>query len=119
MKNLEIDSERWRMSLSVKRVKDQLLPRRELGPDDITTDDGATAGDLDDVPELGLSEDVFAGGAAAGAPSGEAAEAEQGDESGASDGSGEVADRPSADELDVVPADPAGTSAEQGTDEPA
>jgi small subunit ribosomal protein S1 len=58
VKILEIDSDRRRLSLSVKRVEGQVLPRR---------DTGATAGNLDDVPELGLSEDVFAGGEAAGA----------------------------------------------------
>jgi small subunit ribosomal protein S1 len=47
---LEIDSERRRLSLSIKRVEDQILPRRT--PE-------AAAGDLDDMPELGLSEDVF------------------------------------------------------------
>src|SRR5262249_36610251 len=52
VKVLEIDSERRRLSLSVKRVEGQELPRRSL----------EGAGDLDHVPELGLSEDVFAGG---------------------------------------------------------
>ena len=55
-KILEIDSERRRLSLSVKRVEDQILPRaapRRRRP-------SRSAGDLDDVPELGLSEDVFA-----------------------------------------------------------
>jgi small subunit ribosomal protein S1 len=47
---LEIDSERRRLSLSIKRVEDQVLPLKNLGSD---------AGDLDDMPELGLSEDVF------------------------------------------------------------
>ncbi|MEA2283373.1 MAG: small subunit ribosomal protein, partial [Solirubrobacteraceae bacterium] len=47
---LEIDSERRRLSLSIKRVEDQILPLKNLGGD---------AGDLDDMPELGLSEDVF------------------------------------------------------------
>jgi small subunit ribosomal protein S1 len=50
VKVLEIDSERRRLSLSVKRVEGQELPRRSL----------EGAGDLDDVPSLGLSEDVFA-----------------------------------------------------------
>ncbi len=50
VKILEIDSERRRLSLSIKRVEGQELPVRPI------TD----AGDLDDVPELGLSEDVFA-----------------------------------------------------------
>src|SRR5436190_1077450 len=50
VKILEIDSERRRLSLSIKRVEGQVLPRRTI------TD----AGDLENVPELGLSEDVFA-----------------------------------------------------------
>jgi small subunit ribosomal protein S1 len=53
---LEIDSERRRLSLSIKRVEGQQLPRR-----DMTSPEQSAAGDLDDVPELGLSEDVFAG----------------------------------------------------------
>jgi small subunit ribosomal protein S1 len=51
VKILEIDSERRRLSLSIKRVEGQVLPVR----------DGT---DLDDVPELGLSEDVFMDSAA-------------------------------------------------------
>src|SRR6185436_15380174 len=62
VKILEIDSERRRLSLSVKRVEGQELPIRSL--------DAAGAGDLDDMPELGLSEDVFA---EPGAPAAEAA----------------------------------------------
>jgi small subunit ribosomal protein S1 len=52
VKILEIDSERRRLSLSIKRVEGQVLPvfSRE--------DEPSVA--LDDVPELGLSEDVFA-----------------------------------------------------------
>ncbi len=58
VKILEIDSERRRLSLSIKRVEGQVLPVRPIVPP--TEGD---AGDLDDVPELGLSEDVFARGA--------------------------------------------------------
>ena len=61
VKILEIDSERRRLSLSVKRVEGQVLPRRERARRRRVEG----AGDLDDVPELGLSEDVFAGGGAA------------------------------------------------------
>src|SRR5438270_8357117 len=84
VKILEIDSERRRLSLSVKRVEGQVLPseRRsatgETVPGEaIEVEGGETenaeeedaigaprgsgeAGDLDDVPSLGLSEDVFA-----------------------------------------------------------
>jgi small subunit ribosomal protein S1 len=53
VKILEIDSERRRLSLSIKRVEGQVLPVRPIEP--------PTSGDTyDDVPELGLSEDVFA-----------------------------------------------------------
>jgi small subunit ribosomal protein S1 len=55
VKILEIDSERRRLSLSVKRVEGQELPVRPIQP---PTE--SEAGDLDDVPELGLSEEVFA-----------------------------------------------------------
>jgi small subunit ribosomal protein S1 len=58
VKILEIDSERRRLSLSIKRVEGQVLPVRPHT-------------DLDDMPELGLSEDVFAGEESL-APSGEA-----------------------------------------------
>jgi small subunit ribosomal protein S1 len=68
VKILEIDSERRRLSLSIKRVEGQILPVRPIEGD--TT---ADAGDLDNVPELGLSEDVFAG--ADEAPAAEAPEA--------------------------------------------
>jgi small subunit ribosomal protein S1 len=48
---LEIDSERRRLSLSVKRVEDQVLPLRPI--------EGLTDLSLDDVPDVGLSDDVF------------------------------------------------------------
>src|ERR1700677_204212 len=54
VKILEIDSERRRLSLSIKRVEGQVLPVRPIQPPE---GDGDA---LDDVPELGLSEDVFA-----------------------------------------------------------
>ena len=67
VKILEIDSERRRLSLSAKRVDGQILTPRE-GYEGPVDENGyplppENAGDLDDVPELGLSEDVFAGGA--------------------------------------------------------
>jgi small subunit ribosomal protein S1 len=70
VKILEIDSERRRLSLSIKRVEDQILPRREVG-----TATAGDAGDMDDMPELGLSEDVFADAPEADAP--EAAEPDE------------------------------------------
>src|SRR3712207_5774594 len=63
VKILEIDSERRRLSLSAKRVEDQILQPREGAP---PPDDAEGAGDLDNLPELGLSEDVFAAGGAEG-----------------------------------------------------
>jgi small subunit ribosomal protein S1 len=58
VKILEIDSERRRLSLSIKRVEGQVLPQRDVMAPDETPDGGPV--DLDNVPELGLSEDVFA-----------------------------------------------------------
>jgi small subunit ribosomal protein S1 len=59
VKVLEIDSERRRLSLSVKRVEAQRVPLREAGGVEGAPE--PETGDLDQVPELGLSEDVFAG----------------------------------------------------------
>jgi small subunit ribosomal protein S1 len=58
VKILEIDSERRRLSLSVKRVEDQVLPSRATGDGGPSAE---IASELDNVPELGLSDDVFAG----------------------------------------------------------
>jgi small subunit ribosomal protein S1 len=55
VKILEIDSERRRLSLSIKRVEGQVLPVRPIEPPAEGDEDSS----LDDVPELGLSEDVF------------------------------------------------------------
>jgi small subunit ribosomal protein S1 len=62
VKVLEIDSDRRRLSLSIKRVEGQQLPVRRSGDGERAEGDGepSAATDLDDVPELGLSEDVFA-----------------------------------------------------------
>ncbi|MBJ7518882.1 MAG: 30S ribosomal protein S1 [Solirubrobacteraceae bacterium] len=85
VKILEIDSERRRLSLSVKRVEGQVLEPKVLSPEE--------AGDLDDVPELGLSEDVFADMAAPPVVEEDApAEAEA-----------EVAEAPAEDDSDVEP----------------
>ncbi len=56
VKILEIDAERRRLSLSIKRVEGQVLPVRPIIPPA-----EGDAGDLEDMPELGLSEDVFSG----------------------------------------------------------
>ncbi len=73
VKILEIDSERRRLSLSIKRVEGQVLPVRPIVP---PPED--QAGDLDDVPELGLSEDVFAGADEVAAPDAPSAVDERG-----------------------------------------
>jgi small subunit ribosomal protein S1 len=62
VKILEIDSDRRRLSLSIKRVEGQVLPTRQIEGEESAGTDAAA---LDDVPELGLSEDVFAGEASA------------------------------------------------------
>ena len=75
VKILEIDSERRRLSLSIKRVEGQVLPQRDTMAPTETSDGGA--GDLENVPELGLSEDVFSNAPEAEAPA-EVAEVEAG-----------------------------------------
>src|ERR1700744_91401 len=52
VKILEIDSDRRRLSLSIKRVEGQVLPVRPII--------APGADEIEDVPELGLSEEVFA-----------------------------------------------------------
>jgi small subunit ribosomal protein S1 len=59
VKILEIDDERRRLSLSTKRVEGQELPIG--GPRPVATSEDTGPGDLENMPELGLSEDVFAG----------------------------------------------------------
>jgi small subunit ribosomal protein S1 len=75
VKILEIDSERRRLSLSVKRVEGQVLEPKVLPPEESSGEQPeGGAGDLDDLPELGLSEEVFA--EPAGAAPAESAELE-------------------------------------------
>jgi len=91
VKILEIDSERRRLSLSVKRVEDQILPLRSVGDTPIAPE--VSQNDLEHVPELGLSEDVFAeGGEPAAATNGAPAE---GDEAAGSNGAPEASPEPS------------------------
>src|SRR5256884_3427949 len=66
VKILEIDAERRRLSLSVKRVEGQNLPLRSAPAG--TPEAHVSEGDLADVPDYGLSEDVFAGQPEAAAP---------------------------------------------------
>jgi small subunit ribosomal protein S1 len=56
VKILEIDEERRRLSLSLKRVEGQVLPRREVTP--VEPVDEQEVGEQE-VPDLGLSEEVF------------------------------------------------------------
>jgi small subunit ribosomal protein S1 len=77
VKILEIDSERRRLSLSAKRVEDQQLPVHT------SADEPAGGDELGEVPELGLSEDVFSAEAPADEEAvGEEAVAEQTGEAG-------------------------------------
>ena len=59
VKILEIDSERRRLSLSIKRVEGQILPVRPIEP---AAGEATGIDALEDVPELGLSEEVFSDG---------------------------------------------------------
>ena len=95
VKILEIDSERRRLSLSIKRVEGQVLPQRDTMAPTETSDGGA--GDLENVPELGLSEDVFAN-----APEAEAVvEEAPAEEAAAPEVEAEVEDEPAAPDAAV------------------
>jgi small subunit ribosomal protein S1 len=59
VKILEIDAERRRLSLSVKRVEGQNLPLRSAPAG--TPEAHVSEGDLANAPDYGLSDDVFAG----------------------------------------------------------
>jgi small subunit ribosomal protein S1 len=107
VKILEIDSERRRLSLSIKRVEGQVLPVRPIEPPT-----GADA--LDDVPELGLSEDVFTGSDSIGEvdPEAESGVAESGEaESGlAESGLAESGEAESGEAESGGPAEPEATA---------
>jgi small subunit ribosomal protein S1 len=81
VKILEIESERRRLSLSVKRVQEQLPHVRSAAAAGAAAQ-GASTEEIGDVPDLGLSEDVFAGPDISGADDLRAAvaEAQQGAE---------------------------------------
>ena len=66
VKILEIDSERRRLSLSVKRVEDQLAHIRDATAASAPAE-APEGEELGDVPDLALSEDVFAGAQIEGA----------------------------------------------------
>jgi small subunit ribosomal protein S1 len=90
VKILEIDSERRRLSLSIKRVEGQVLPVRPIEPP-------TGADTFDDVPELGLSEDVFA--SSDDAPAAAAADPEVLDPTEIAEG--EISAAPDADVADA------------------
>jgi small subunit ribosomal protein S1 len=126
VKILEIDSERRRLSLSAKRVENQILPRREGAPPPDDAPEGA--GDLDDVRDLGLSEDVFAAQAAEapGAADAEGVEATEpeaaADDASAeavigSDGASDAAEAAPEATTDDADADAAGAEAPAAAEE--
>jgi small subunit ribosomal protein S1 len=57
VKILEIDDERRRLSLSLKRVEGQVLPMREIAP----SVEGEEGDEVGEVPDVDLSEEVFSG----------------------------------------------------------
>ena len=115
VKILEIETERRRLSLSVKRVEGQILPRRTEGP--VAVPEGA--GDLDDLPDLALSEDVFAGGAAgprADEPEAEAAPEAEAPEAAAPEAAAPEADAEASAAPEAEAAPEADADAEAGDD---
>jgi small subunit ribosomal protein S1 len=122
VKILEIDSERRRLSLSAKRVEDQELPLRDSGGEYLPPSDGS-GGDLGEVRDLGLSDDVFsgAGEAAAEGVAPDAAPADApAEEAPAEEASADAAPADAAS-ADAAPADaaPAQDAAPDGGEAPA
>jgi small subunit ribosomal protein S1 len=117
VKILEIDSERRRLSLSVKRVEGHAVPLRSAEPPPQATE----TSDLDDVPALGLSDDVFAGeGTARGEADGGSGDGSSpGDEATTGDGRAEDASPAAvpAGEPDESPDDAAGDADESGAED--
>jgi small subunit ribosomal protein S1 len=108
VKILEIDEERRRLSLSLKRVEGQVLPRRELTP--VEPVDEEAVGEQE-VPDLGLSDEVFTGDA-------EAPEAEASAEPEAEAPAEPEAEAPAEPEAEA-PAEPEAEAPEAEETEPA
>ena len=109
VKILEIDSERRRLSLSVKRVEDQLEHIKTAAAAGAAA---SGADELGDVPDLGLSEDVFAGPDVSGAADLRAAM----QEAQAAEAGTEVAEEPAAEE--PAAEEPAAEEPEAAAEEP-
>ncbi|HUR84985.1 MAG TPA: S1 RNA-binding domain-containing protein, partial [Solirubrobacteraceae bacterium] len=106
VKILEIDSERRRLSLSVKRVEGQVLEPKILPPEELAAPDEMEggAGDLDDLPELGLSEEVFADASVPAEAQAEAAAEPEAVTEPAADAEAEAAPEPEAEpEAEAAP----------------
>ena len=107
VKILEIDSERRRLSLSVKRVEGQSLPLRSVEPPQQEGAGGEIGDeDLDNVPELDLSDEVFAGAEGSAGESGEDAASANGAEGAATAEPEDVAEQETPSEAEA-PADEA------------
>lgn len=80
---LEIDEERRRISLSIKRAESQNLPLRDLIPDELKQSIADSAAEQEavsggaDVPDLGLSEEVFSDAPPADENSGEGEDSDE------------------------------------------
>ncbi len=98
VKILEIDSERRRLSLSVKRVEGQTLEPKVLPPEELAavTDDDAVAG-YEDIPVLGLSAEAFTAPEAEAEAEPEAVEPEAVQETAVAEPEAEVAEEPEAE----------------------
>ncbi len=103
VKILEIDSERRRLSLSVKRVEGQVLEPKILPPEELAALSDEGAGGLDDISGLGLSEEDFVPVPAEA----EVADAE------APEGIADVEPDPAAAEPEMQAAEPAAEAAEE------
>jgi small subunit ribosomal protein S1 len=112
VKILEIDAERRRLSLSVKRVEGQNLPLRSAG--DAPLETHVSEGDLANAPDYGLSDDVFAGQSQGGMSEQEAGLAAAAAAFGTSEQQAAVAGTPTEPEAPEAPAADAEQPADAG-----
>ncbi len=93
VKILEIDSERRRLSLSAKRVEDQVLPVSGSAAAGASQDGEAGDGAIGEVRDLELSDEVFTGAEESAQEEGAATDADSGgDAQPAANGDGEAAE---------------------------
>jgi small subunit ribosomal protein S1 len=112
VKILEIDDERRRLSLSLKRVEGQVLPMREIAPSEDGTGQADEEGEVGDVPDLDLSEEVFSNEQVPDEPAEEPRAADQEGEAAAPPDASAGQGEPAEQEAEAEQAEPSSEQSE-------